>query len=170
MVLERQSRAGSSQPQQCSPIRSMKLNSWFTRSNKLMPPLRLAMAGALVLAAVALAVTSTKMSTPLLQAAKPRHAPKKMDADSFKPGVNAETTVMEGKNPDSSPEIEAYLLRAFPATEIPGDATLKAKADWSALNASAHGAGTWQLIGPSKATYPAVLDPFLFDGAPYVAS
>ena len=34
----------------------------------------------------------------------------------------------------------------------------------------AHAAGAWQLIGPSKATYPAVLNPFLFDGAQYVAS
>ena len=76
----------------------------------------------------------------------------------------------ETKNPDSSPEIEAYLIRAYPDTEISGDATLAAKAGWAGLNAGAHAPGTWQLIGPSKATYPAVLDPFLFDGAQYVAS
>src|SRR5947207_3195543 len=133
--------------------------------------LRVAVAGTLVLAAVALAVTATKTSAPLKQADRPAYTPKKVDVDFFKPGRNAEAAVVaERKNPNSSPEIEAYLIRAYPADEIPGDATLAAKAGWAALNASAHSSGNWQLIGPSKATYPAVLDPFLFDGAQYVAS
>src|SRR5205823_7182271 len=72
--------------------------------------------------------------------------------------------------PDYTPEVEAYLLRAFPESEVPGEATLAARDGWTALNASAHSTGDWQLIGPSKATYPAVLTPFLFDGAKYVAS
>ena len=72
--------------------------------------------------------------------------------------------------PDYTAEVEAYLLRAYPAAEIPGDATLAARSGWAALNASAHSDGAWQLIGPSKATYPAVLNPFLFDGAQYVTS
>jgi len=74
------------------------------------------------------------------------------------------------RNPESSPSVEAYLLRAYPATEIPGDATLAAQSGWAALSAGAHSTGSWQLIGPSKATYPSVLNPFLFDGAQYVAS
>jgi hypothetical protein len=133
--------------------------------------LRVAFAGTLVLAAVALAVTATKISGPLLQAEKVAYTPKKADADLFKPGQSAETRlVAESKNPNSSPEIEAYLLRAYPDTEVSGDATLAAQAGWAALNAGAHAPGSWSLIGPSKATYPAVLDPFLFDGAQYVAS
>jgi hypothetical protein len=72
--------------------------------------------------------------------------------------------------PDYTPEVEAYLLRAYPEAEIPGEATLNARAAWAALNASSHSSGAWELIGPSKATYPSVLNPFLFDGAPYVAS
>jgi hypothetical protein len=133
--------------------------------------LRVAVAGTLVLAAVALAVTTAKMSTPLGQTERPAYTPKKVEADFFKPGRNAEAAVVaESKNPNSSPEIEAYLLRAYPNTEISGDATMAAKAGWAALNASAHAPGSWQLIGPSKATYPAVLTPFLFDGAQYVAS
>src|SRR5438874_2016701 len=133
--------------------------------------LRVAVAGTLVLAAVALAVTATKISTPLQQAERPAYTPKKADADFFKPGHNAEAAVVaESKNVNSSPEIEAYLRRAYPANEVSGDSTLAAKSGWAALNASAHAPGTWQLIGPSKATYPAVLDPFLFDGAQYVAS
>jgi len=71
--------------------------------------------------------------------------------------------------PDYTPEVEAYLLRAYPEAEIPGEATLNARAAWAALAASSHSSGTWDLIGPSKATYPAKLNPFLFDGAPYVA-
>src|SRR5438270_12344094 len=121
--------------------------------------LRVAVAGTLVLAAVALAVTSTKMSTPLKQADRPAYTPKKVDADFYKPGLSSETRpVAEAKNPFSSPEIEAYLLRAYPSDEVSGDSTLAAKDGWAALNASAHAPGNWQLIGPSKATYPAVLD------------
>ncbi len=98
--------------------------------------------------------------------------PKKREAEGRKPGASAEMSIgsAEGRLPDNSAEIEAYLLRAYPETEVPGDATLAAKAGWAALNASAHSPGAWQLIGPSKATYPAVLNPFLFDGAQYVAS
>ena len=40
---------------------------------------------------------------------------------------------------------------------VPGEATLAARSGWTALSAGAHSPGTWQLIGPSKATYPAVL-------------
>ena len=76
----------------------------------------------------------------------------------------------DSRSPDSTPGVEAYLLRAYPETEIPGDATLAAQSGWAALNAGTHSTGAWQLIGPSKATYPSVLNPFLFDGAQYVAS
>ncbi len=76
----------------------------------------------------------------------------------------------EARTPDRTPAAEAFLLRAYPATDIPSDASWAARSDWAALNASAHSTGSWQLIGPSKATYPSVLNPFLFDGAQYVAS
>jgi len=77
---------------------------------------------------------------------------------------------LSSRSPDSTPGVEAYLLRAYPETEIPGDATLAARSGWAALNAGTHSTGAWMLIGPSKATYPAVLNPFLFDGAQYVTS
>jgi hypothetical protein len=72
--------------------------------------------------------------------------------------------------PDKTPAAEAFLIRAYPATDIPAAASLAARAGGLALNAGPHSTGSWQLIGPSKATYPAVLNPFLFDGAQYVAS
>ncbi len=147
----------------------MKSTRWF--SHPTLSHLRIGIAGTLVLAAVALAVTSTKMSTPLQQAEKPAYTPKKADVDFFKPGLNARAVIVaESKNPNSSPEIEAMILRAYPADDVSGDATAAAQAGFAALNANAHSPGTWQLIGPSKATYPGVLDPFLFDGAQYVAS
>jgi len=98
--------------------------------------------------------------------------PGKREPESEKPGINAEATIGSAENrlPDNTAEVEAYALRAYPDTEVPGDATLAARAGWSALSASAHSTGSWQLIGPSKATYPQVLTPFLFDGAQYVAS
>ena len=89
-----------------------------------------------------------------------------------KPGRSAETTIgaAEARLPDNTAEVQSYLLRAYPEAEVPGEATLAAVNGWAGLNASAHSTGSWQLIGPSKATYPAVLNPFLFDGAQYVAS
>ena len=74
------------------------------------------------------------------------------------------------RSPNSTPNVEAYFLRAYPATDISGEATIAARDGWAAINAGAHSRGTWKLIGPSKATYPAFLDQFLFDGAKYVAS
>src|SRR6185436_7681774 len=76
----------------------------------------------------------------------------------------------DARSADYSAAVEAYLLRAYPEAEVPGEATLAARAGWTTLNASTHSGGAWQLIGPSKATYPAVLNPFLFDGAQYVAA
>ena len=109
-------------------------------------------------------------SQETLLKARAEAIPKKREREKRKPGANAEAVFSEGRSPDSTVEVESYLLRAYPDVEVSGEATLAAKAGWAALNASAHSAGTWQLIGPSKATYPAVLMPFLGDGAQYVAS
>ncbi len=108
----------------------------------------------------------------LLKARADAAVSKKREPETVKPGRNAETTIgsAETRNPDFSAEVESYLLRAYPEAEVPGEATLAARSGWAALNAGAHSAGTWQLIGPSKATYPAVLNPFLGDGAQYVTS
>jgi hypothetical protein len=130
----------------------------------------------LALAAAAIGLVTTRHSrnklreSALLKARADAIVSKKQ-VETIKAGKNAEAAVgTENRGPDSSPDIEAYLLRAYPAADIPLEATIAAQNGWAALNASAHSAGTWQLIGPSKATYPAVLDPFLFDGAQYVAS
>ncbi|MEO8681905.1 MAG: hypothetical protein ABI665_22855, partial [Vicinamibacterales bacterium] len=97
---------------------------------------------------------------------------KKDAPDGLKSGRNREAAIGAGesRSPENTPSVEAYLLRAYPETEVPGTATLAALSGWSAMNEHEHSNGRWQLIGPSKATYPAVLNPFLFDGAKYVAS
>ncbi len=138
--------------------------------------IRFAVAGvvALALAAAAIGLVSARKSraSRLLQARADAIVFKKGSPDAIKAGRNAEAAIgsAETRLPDTSAEVEAYLLRAYPEAEVPGEATLAARSGWAALNASAHSDGSWQLIGPSKATYPAVLNPFLFDGAQYVAS
>ena len=109
-------------------------------------------------------------STEAILRARAGAIPQKREEERRKPGANAEAVFSEGRKPDSSVEAESFLLRAYPETEVPGEAMLAARSGWTALNAGAHSPGTWQLIGPSKATYPAVLMPFLGDGAQYVAS
>ncbi len=98
----------------------------------------------------------------------------KGEADAMTPAKTAETVPTpfgpgDQRNPDSSPDIQAYLQRAYPAADIPITSTLAAQNGWAALNASPHSAGVWQLIGPSKATYPGVLN-VNADGAQYVAA
>jgi len=88
------------------------------------------------------------------------------DAIGFKKGLEDEAD----RAPDKTPAVEAFLIRAYPATDIPDSASIAARVNWTALDAGGHSAGSWQLIGPSKATYPAALNPFLFDGAQYVAA
>ena len=95
----------------------------------------------------------------------------KGDPDAREPGENKRALIgpMDERWPDYTPEVEAYLLRAYPEAEVPGAATIAAINGWNAMKAGPHSDGAWELIGPDKATYPSVLNPFLFDGAPYVA-
>jgi hypothetical protein len=123
---------------------------------------------AIAAAAIVIGVTMFRPSAP---PAAHGFQFKKGDPDAA-PGDNKRAVIgaNESRSADYTPNVEAYLLRAYPEAEIPGEATLAARSGWASLNAGAHSSGEWQLIGPSKATYPAVLNPFLFDGAPYLAS
>ena len=84
-----------------------------------------------------------------------------------------EFTVGNGneKGPTSEAEAE-YQERAYPADEIPFQATLNAQAAFNQIKARGVGRGKnvpgqWTLIGPSTANYPGVLT---FSGADYAAS
>ena len=96
---------------------------------------------------------------------------KKGDPDAIKVGKNVEEAIgaNEVRSPDATPGIEAYLKRAYPAGDIPTDASWAAQTGWAAFNSGPHSNGTWQLIGPSSGTEPGVLD-VLGDGASVVVS
>src|SRR3954469_9867075 len=132
---------------------------------------QLAIAGVILITVAAIASVALRQFAHTESPTARDFAFKKGDPDSG-PGEHKRALVgpNDARWPDYSPEVEAYLLRAYPEAEVPGEATLAARNGWATLNASAHSAGAWQLIGPSKATYPAVLNPFLFDGAQYVAA
>ena len=78
----------------------------------------------------------------------------------------------EDLGPEATAEGREAALRAYPLTpdELPIDVTLNAQRAFASIKARASsGGGAWQLIGPSKATYPGVLN-FLGDHDQYVAS
>jgi hypothetical protein len=95
----------------------------------------------------------------------------KGDVDEMKTGRSAEAAIgaNETRLPDYTPDVQAYLTRAYPANDISLDQTIGAQSGWASLNAGAHSAGAWQLVGPSKATQPGVLN-VLEDGAQSVVS
>ena len=95
----------------------------------------------------------------------------KTDLDEMKPGHNEEARIgaNEQRNSGYSPNVEAYLQRAYPEQNVPTDASFAAQTGWAALNSESHSGGSWQLIGPSKATFPGVLNA-LGDGAQVVVA
>ena len=82
----------------------------------------------------------------------------------------ADKAGIANEGPDSSLGAEQEAQRAYPADSVPTDAVTQAQATYTFFKKHGKKVGQWSSIGPSKATYPAVLNPFLFDGAPYVAS
>jgi hypothetical protein len=147
----------------------MKTPCRFTRPNPLVSSLRITIASALVIASVGMAFMASKTSNPAGAPATRAFVFKKGDPDKIGPGDNKRAVIgaNEYRAADYTPDVEAYLVRAYPDTEVSGDATLAAKAAWSSLDANQHAPGNWQLIGPSSASFPAVLT---FSGAPYITS
>jgi hypothetical protein len=71
---------------------------------------------------------------------------------------------------DTSFEQEAFDARAFPASDIPLQASLNAQAAFGNVKGNGngkHSAGSWSLVGPSSANFPGVLT---FSGANYTTS
>ena len=131
-----------------------------------------AVAGTVAVVLTALTIQSVKGRASRLSMARASAIVfKKGNPEEMKPGRNREDSVgeTEQRSPDSTPDIQAYLLRAYPAAEIPLAATLAAQSGWTSLNAGAHSTGSWQLVGPSKATQPGVLN-VLGDGSQFVTA
>ena len=77
-----------------------------------------------------------------------------------------------GEDPNAAAE-EAYALRAYPADEIPFQATQNSIQAWANVKAQPgvgkgrNKPGQWTLAGPSKADFPDILT---FSGANYTTS
>ncbi|HXO28365.1 MAG TPA: exo-alpha-sialidase [Thermoanaerobaculia bacterium] len=134
---------------------------------------RIAVAGvaALALAAAAVGLAAARRSAVASARSVQPFVHAKGSLLEIAAGKNAEAAIgaNEVRNPDSTPDIEAYLQRAYPAAEITMDQTIAAQNAWAALAAGAGSPGTWQLIGPSTAKVPAVLN-VLGDNADYVTA
>src|SRR4051794_17186304 len=114
-------------------------------------------AGALVLLATALALaggTNVMRSSPGASIAKFR-----ADPELALGKENAQTLVGNRGEGERSFAEEQYAERAYPADEIPLEATLNAQREWAAIASSGkkNDAGQWSLAGPSSAKYPGVL-------------
>jgi hypothetical protein len=164
----------------------MKPTRWFSRPNTVLSTLRIAIAGALVVAAGSVAFIAAKTNASSTAVASEPVQPgirgvlqsmKKGDTDRVKPGQNRQTAIgaNEVRHPDLTPDVENYLNRAYPADEVPMKATMRAQSGWAALVASSANSpaeaqvGIWKLLGPDAATYPGVLN-VLGDGGAYIAS
>jgi hypothetical protein len=113
-------------------------------------------------------VRDTRTASPIIDVKK------KGDPDTFKPGRSAEALIgaNEIRLPDDSPAAEKAAILTYPAEELPFSVTLNAQAAFAAIAARSNAknaAGVWQLIGPSKATYPSVLNA-VGDGDQYVTA
>ena len=122
------------------------------------------------LAAVMTAVVAVKTFHAASTPSKAGFAFKK-GAPNLSPGGNKQALFgsNEVRYADYTPAVEAYLMRAYPGDEVPWEATLAAKDGWDSMSRKAHSAGTWQLIGPSEANVPGVLNA-LGDAAPYITA
>ena len=164
----------------------MKPNRWFSRPNTVLSTLRIAIAGALVVAAGSVAFIAAQTNSSSTAIASEPVQPgirgllatmKKGDTDRVKPGQNRKTAIgaNEVRHPDLTPDVESYLNRAYPADEVPMKATIRAQNGWAALVAASANSpaqaqvGIWKLIGPDAATYPGVLN-VLGDGGAYISS
>src|ERR1700737_832406 len=97
---------------------------------------RLAIAGLLAIVPVAAAlalivVTRSGPSGGRVARALPF---KKGDSEEFAKRKNVGAAINEARDVDFTPDVEAYLLRAYPADDVPAEATLAAQDGWSGLN------------------------------------
>ncbi len=99
------------------------------------------------------------LTTPVSFAAGP-------DAGSNK---RAHFGATESRDALYTPAIEDFLKRAYPTDDVPAEATIAARDGWALLNRGAVSGGNWELIGPSIASVPGVLNG-LGDNAPYITA
>src|SRR5437762_10828866 len=107
----------------------MKTPRWFTRSNFILSYLRITIAGSLVVAAAALGFTAVRMSGPAPLANSGRHAQAfdkfKQDADESLGNKVTRPGISRDKGPFAA-ALEKLHLRAYPAADVPTEATMNA--------------------------------------------
>src|SRR5881296_1682833 len=133
---------------------------------------RITSASVLLTAAVAMAFVAVKPSGPMLASSQDRlHAISKFRGDRDELGGNKRT--LPGLDRDHGPllaALEDYAHRAYPAKDVPMQATLNAIAGFKQVQRMSMGSpsvGAWQSIGPSKSDFPDILT---FSGAEYFTS
>ena len=129
----------------------------------------LTVAGAIVLATGLTLVLSTadrSSNAPLKHPFAAKLSAQDVAGNRGEPGEDVKT----GESPIGAEE-QSYLEHAYPASEVPFQATLNAQKAWKQLkgksNKGKNTVGQWTLAGPSSAKYPGVLS---FSGADYTAS
>src|SRR6266481_1656062 len=117
----------------------MKIPHWLTGSNSILSYLRIAIAGSLVVAAAALGFTAVRMSgpPPLADSGRPAQVFEKFRQDSDEAFGNKVTRpgISRDKGPASA-ALEKLHLRAYPAADVPSEATLNAIAAFKHMQAS----------------------------------
>ena len=164
-------------------IKSMKTSRSFSRPNRVLSFLRFASGLTLISAAAAMAFVAAKPSVPLLLS-KSDNPPKtvekfKQDGDELLGNKVTRPGISRDKGPLGA-ALQKFSLRAYPAADVPSEATsnaiaafkhLKARGAAARLSSNAPTAlaalGEWQLIGPSSAVEPAILT---FSGAQFITS
>ena len=141
----------------------MKPTFWF-RHLRYIVGIRIGATAALALAATGLLFTAMSSERP----AAISRALNKVSQRAA-PGGNKAAVFGEFRPGDYNPAIESYLLRAYPANEVSSESTTGAWNGWASVNGKKHSPGVWQLIGPSEASVPGVLNG-LGDGAPYITA
>lgn len=149
----------------------MKTSRWFTRPNPLLLPLRIAIASALVIASVGMAFMASKTSSRAGAPAPRAFVFKKGDPDMKRAGDNKRAVfgANEYRGATYTPALEEFLKRAYPANDVPGNATIAAKNGFAGMHKKGHSKGDWQLRGPSRSTVPGVLNA-LGDDADYITA
>src|SRR5262249_28006543 len=126
----------------------------------------LSSAAAAIVVAAALTVVSTDSPSSRLNTIRPfagKFTVRDVAGNWGEPGESDKG----GEDPIGAEE-ENFLAHAYPASDIPLEATSNALKAWKQLKGkSKNTVGLWTLAGPSSASYPDVLT---FSGASYVAS
>jgi hypothetical protein len=148
----------------------MKTHRSFIRT-RLVSHLRFAGVVTLMSAAAAMAFVAVKPSGPMLASAQDRlRTTTKFRGDPDRLGGNKRTMPGDQEGGPLLAAIEDYAHRAYPAKDVPMQATLNAIAGFRQVQRTSMGrpaVGAWQLIGPSMADDPSILT---FSGAEYITS